>query len=417
MPNRRRVLAGLATTAATAVVSRQGWAAASIKIDDVSALLVIDVQNCFLPGGSLAVKDGEQVIPVINRIAKGFANVVMTQDWHTPGHISFASVHAGKKPFETVDLAYGKQVLWPDHCVQGTDGAALSKDLSVPQAALVIRKGFHKDVDSYSAFTEADGKTTTGLAAYLKARQIERLFVAGLATDFCVAWTALDARKAGFETYVVEDACRGIDTQGSLAKAWADMDKAGVKRIQVRRYRALALFVGAGFRSALGHRNQSRPQHAIADHVAGLHHLDHRTGGHRGVGHLVHRLLKIRIEFLARGIEFLHPVFLQRVEQRPLGQLDAFDQRLQTWVGRFLGLGRNRIERALQIVGDIENVARKTGNAVGAGVRHLAGGALAQVFHFGQRPQHLVARFRGLLGQRLDRALLGIVGHDIGLGY
>jgi nicotinamidase/pyrazinamidase len=232
MPDRRRILAGLATTAAMAVVSRQAEAASSIKIDDAAALLVIDVQNCFLPGGSLAVKDGEQVVPVINRIAKGFANVVMTQDWHTPGHISFASVHAGKKPFETIDLAYGKQVLWPDHCVQGTDGAALSKDLSIPQAGLVIRKGFHKDVDSYSAFTEADGKTTTGLAAYLKARQIERLFVAGLATDFCVVWTALDARKAGFETYVVEDACRGIDTQGSLAKAWADMANAGVKRIQ-----------------------------------------------------------------------------------------------------------------------------------------------------------------------------------------
>ncbi len=232
MPDRRRILAGLATTAIAAVISRQAWAATSIKVDEASALLVIDVQNCFLPGGSLAVKDGEQVIPVINRIAKGFANVVMTQDWHTPGHISFASVHAGKKPFETIDLAYGKQVLWPDHCVQGTDGASLSKDLSIPQAALVIRKGFHKDVDSYSAFTEADGKTTTGLAAYLKARQIERLFVAGLATDFCVAWTALDARKAGFETYVVEDACRGIDTQGSLAKAWADMANAGVKRIQ-----------------------------------------------------------------------------------------------------------------------------------------------------------------------------------------
>ena len=232
MPDRRRILAGLATTAIVAVVSTRAWAEASIKIDDASALLVIDVQNCFLPGGSLAVKDGEQVVPVINRIAKGFANVVMTQDWHTPGHISFASVHAGKKPFETIDLAYGKQVLWPDHCVQGTDGASLSKDLSIPQAALVVRKGFHKDVDSYSAFTEADGKTTTGLAAYLKARQIERLFVAGLATDFCVAWTALDARKAGFETYVVVDACRGIDTQGSLAKAWADMANAGVKRIQ-----------------------------------------------------------------------------------------------------------------------------------------------------------------------------------------
>jgi nicotinamidase/pyrazinamidase len=231
MLDRRQVVAGLGTLALAALVPKHLWAAA-IKPDDSSALLVIDVQNCFLPGGSLAVKDGEQVVPVINRIARSFANVVMTQDWHTPGHISFASTHSGKKPFETVDLAYGKQVLWPDHCVQGTDGASLSKDLAIPQAELIIRKGFHKDVDSYSAFTEADGKTTTGLAAYLKARNVERVFVAGLATDFCVAWTALDARKAGFETYVVEDACRGIDTQGSLAKAWADMAKAGVKRIQ-----------------------------------------------------------------------------------------------------------------------------------------------------------------------------------------
>jgi nicotinamidase/pyrazinamidase len=217
---------------AIASVPKALSAATPIKIDDASALLVIDVQNGFLPGGSLAVKDGDQVIPVINRIAKGFAEVVMTQDWHTAGHISFASSHPGKKPFEVIDLPYGKQVLWPDHCVQGTDSAALSKDLSIPQAELVVRKGHHKDVDSYSAFTEADGKTTTGLAAYLKKRQLQRLFVAGLATDFCVAWTALDARKAGFEVYVVEDACRGIDTQGSLAKAWAEMTKAGVNRIQ-----------------------------------------------------------------------------------------------------------------------------------------------------------------------------------------
>lgn len=146
--------------------------------------------------------------------------------------MSLSRPATGRKPFETIDLNYGKQVLWPDHCVQGTDGAALSKDLSIPQAALILRKGFHKDVDSYSAFTEADGKTSTGLAKYLEARGLGRVFVAGLATDFCVAWSALDARKAGFETYVVEDACRGIDTQGSLAKAWADMDKAGVKRIQ-----------------------------------------------------------------------------------------------------------------------------------------------------------------------------------------
>lgn len=232
MFDRRRLLAGLGLSAFATSMSGKLGAATPIKPDDRSVLLVIDVQNCFLPGGSLAVKDGEQVIAVINKIAKGFTNVVMTQDWHTPGHVSFASSHSGKKPFDTIDLAYGKQVLWPDHCVQGTDGAALSKDLSIPQTELVIRKGFHKDVDSYSAFTEADGKTTTGLAAYLKARGIKRVFVAGLATDFCVCWSALDARKAGFETYVVEDGCRGIDTQGSLAKAWADMAKAGVKRIQ-----------------------------------------------------------------------------------------------------------------------------------------------------------------------------------------
>jgi nicotinamidase/pyrazinamidase len=232
MIDRRQTLAALGSVALTAVASGPVWAAPPIKIDDTSALLVIDVQNCFLPGGSLAVKDGDQVVPVINKLAKGFTNVVMTQDWHTVGHVSFASSHNGKKPFETVDLPYGKQVLWPDHCVQGTDGASLSKDLSIPQAELVIRKGYHKDVDSYSAFTEADGKTTTGLAAYLKARKLQRLFIAGLATDFCVAWTATDARKAGFEAYVIEDACRGIDTQGSLAKAWADMAKAGVKRIQ-----------------------------------------------------------------------------------------------------------------------------------------------------------------------------------------
>ena len=229
--DRRGILAGLGATALMSALPARGWAAASIKPDETSALLVIDVQNCFLPGGSLAVKDGEQVVPIINRIAKAFSNVVLTQDWHTPAHVSFASSHAGKKPFELVDLAYGKQVLWPDHCVQGTEGAALSKDLAIPQAELIIRKGFHNAVDSYSAFTEADGKTTTGLAAYLQARGITRVFVAGLATDFCVAWTALAARKAGLETYVVEDACRGIDLGGSLARAWADMAAAGVERV------------------------------------------------------------------------------------------------------------------------------------------------------------------------------------------
>src|SRR5271157_3418581 len=145
MLHRRQILAGLGTMAITAVASRPLWAAASIKIDDASALLVIDVQNCFLPGGSLAVKDGDQVIPVINRIAKSFENVVMTQDWHTPHHISFASTHEGKKPFETIKLAYGNQVLWPDHCVQGTEGAQIAKDIDIPHAQLIIRKGFHNE--------------------------------------------------------------------------------------------------------------------------------------------------------------------------------------------------------------------------------------------------------------------------------
>jgi nicotinamidase/pyrazinamidase len=231
MLSRRLVLTGFGATSIAALMPGV-LMAAPIKPDDASALIVIDVQNCFLSGGSLAVKDGEQVVPIINRLAKGFANVVLTQDWHTPGHVSFATTHSGKKPFETVNLPYGKQVLWPDHCVQGTESASLSKDLAVPHAGLVIRKGFNRNVDSYSAFTEADGKTTTGLAAYLKARKVKRVFLAGLATDYCVAWSALDARKAGFETYVIEDACRGIDLQGSLAKAWADMTKAGVKRIQ-----------------------------------------------------------------------------------------------------------------------------------------------------------------------------------------
>ena len=216
---------------ATALTARGSVAAGKVTADRSSVLLVIDVQNCFLPGGSLAVKDGDRVVPVINALAKKFTHVIMTQDWHTPGHVSFASSHSGKKPFETTDVAYGKQVLWPDHCVQGTDGAGLSKDLSIPQAGLVLRKGFNKDTDSYSAFNEADGRAT-GLASYLKARKLQRVFLAGLATDFCVAWSALDARKAGFDTYVIEDACRGIDTGGSLAKAWADMGKAGVKRIQ-----------------------------------------------------------------------------------------------------------------------------------------------------------------------------------------
>ena len=205
--------------------------AAGIKPLDTDVFLVIDMQNCFIPGGSLAVKEGDVIVPLINKIAKSFKHVVLTQDWHTPDHVSFASQHAGKKPFEAIKLAYGTQVLWPDHCVQGTEGAALSKDLAIPQAELIIRKGYRKDVDSYSAFLEADKKTTTGLGGYLKQRGFKRVFLAGLATDFCVAWSAIDARKQGFEAYVIDDACRGIDANGSLAAAWKDMGKAGVKKI------------------------------------------------------------------------------------------------------------------------------------------------------------------------------------------
>lgn len=206
--------------------------AGKIKPDAACALIVVDVQNSFLPGGSLAVKDGDQVIPVVNRIAKGFENVVITQDWHTPRHISFASTHPGRRPFETIELPYGPQVLWPDHSVQGTAGAELPRSLELPTAALIVRKGYHADIDSYSAFLEADKQTATGLAGYLKERGITTLFLAGLATDFCVAWSAIDARNAGFTVHVVEDACRAIDSGGSLAKAWADMTAAGVERIQ-----------------------------------------------------------------------------------------------------------------------------------------------------------------------------------------
>ena len=195
-------------------------------------LIVIDVQNCFVPGGTLPVKEGDQVVPLINRLAAGFQHVILTQDWHTPGHASFASTHAGKKPFETVALAYGTQVLWPDHCVQGSTDAELVKELKIPHAELIIRKGYRKQIDSYSAFFEADGKTTTGLGGYLRDRGLRQVFLVGLATDFCVGWSALDARKLGLPTYVIEDACRGIDVDGSLAKAWEKMTKAGVKRIQ-----------------------------------------------------------------------------------------------------------------------------------------------------------------------------------------
>lgn len=196
-------------------------------------LLVVDVQNDFLPGGRLAVPDGDAVVPAINALAKKFEDVVLTQDWHPAGHASFASSHPGKKPFERIPLAYGEQVLWPDHCVQGTRGAEFAPGLAVPHAALVIRKGFHPGIDSYSGFVEADGTTPTGLKGYLRERGFGRVFLAGLATDYCVAFSALDARAAGFETIVIEDACRGIDLDGSLAAAWERMEAAGVRRVRI----------------------------------------------------------------------------------------------------------------------------------------------------------------------------------------
>src|SRR5689334_12426048 len=234
LPRRSLLQAGaaLGLTGGLGLLSHSAFAQAKVRPDAKSALIVVDVQNCFIDGGTLPVKGGADVVPVINKLAGAFENIVVTQDWHTAGHASFASTHSGKKPFETTKLSYGTQVLWPDHCVQGTDDAALGKDLKVPTAQLVIRKGFHKDMDSYSAFEEADHKTATGLAGYLKARGIKTVFVTGLATDFCVAWTAMDARKAGFEVYVIEDATRAIDLNGSLAAAWKQMAAKGVKRIQ-----------------------------------------------------------------------------------------------------------------------------------------------------------------------------------------
>jgi len=231
--NRRRFAQALGGALALGVMGAapRPASAAGIKPGDTDLFLVIDMQNCFIPGGSLAVKEGDAIVPLINKIARSFKHVVLTQDWHTADHISFASQHAGKKPFEAIKVAYGTQVLWPDHCVQGTEGAALAKDLSIPQAELILRKGYRKDVDSYSAFLEADKKTSTGLSGYLKQRGFKRVFLAGLATDFCVAWSAVDARKQGFEAFVIDDACRGIDANGSLAAAWKDMTRAGVKKI------------------------------------------------------------------------------------------------------------------------------------------------------------------------------------------
>jgi nicotinamidase/pyrazinamidase len=206
----------------------------------MNALLVIDVQNDFCPGGALAVPDGDAVVPVINQLTDRFGHVLQTQDWHPEGHQSFASSHPNHNPYDTITVDYGEQVLWPDHCVQGTDGAAFHPDLNTTPTELVVRKGFRPEIDSYSAFYENDGTTPTGLAGYLRERSIDTLYLCGLATDFCVKWSALDGRKEGFDVFVVEEATRGIDQDGSLDAAWKEMNEAGVQVISAEAAHDLA---------------------------------------------------------------------------------------------------------------------------------------------------------------------------------
>ena len=195
---------------------------------DREVLVIVDVQNDFCPGGALAVPDSDAIVPAVNWLAAQFSHIILTQDWHPPGHASFASSHPGKQPLEIIQAAYGQQILWPDHCVQGTQGAAFHAGLAVARAELVLRKGFRSGIDSYSAFRENDRRTLTGLAAYLRERGIERLTLCGLATDFCVLFSALDAREAGFEVELAANACRGIDHDGSLVRAMRAMSEAGV---------------------------------------------------------------------------------------------------------------------------------------------------------------------------------------------
>jgi nicotinamidase/pyrazinamidase len=202
-----------------------------IAILDRDVLIVVDIQNDFCPGGALSVPHGDEVIPLINRLAKCFPNVVLTQDWHPPDHLSFASAHPGKKPYDTIIVDYGPQILWPDHCVRTTSGADFHKDLDIPHAALVLRKGIDRKIDSYSTFYENDRKTPTGLVGYLRDRGFKRVFLAGLALDFCVRYSAEDAIREGFEVVVVEDACRDIDVNGSVAATRESLSKLGVVRI------------------------------------------------------------------------------------------------------------------------------------------------------------------------------------------
>lgn len=199
-----------------------------MPISSRAALLVIDVQNDFIPGGQLPVPEGDLIVPLINRLGRQFKQVIIAQDWHPPGHASFASSHPGRKPYDVIQLPYGEQTLWPEHCVHATPGAEFHPELDLPHVQLIIRKGCNPDIDSYSAFLEADRTTTTGLAGYLKERGIDTVYMVGLALDFCVMFSALDARAAGFNAFVVMDACRAIDLDGSLAAAIERMQVAGV---------------------------------------------------------------------------------------------------------------------------------------------------------------------------------------------
>ncbi len=200
-----------------------------IEPSDSDVLMLIDVQRDFCAGGALAVPDGDDIVPLVNRLARKFENVILTQDWHPADHQSFASRHPGKKPFDEIGMPYGAQTLWPDHCRQGTPGAEFHADLDVSAAQLVVRKGFRREIDSYSAFFENDHTTPTGLSGYLRTRRLTRVFVAGLATDFCVRYSAVDARKEGFDVVLIEDACRGLDQGGSLNDAMIAMKEAGVR--------------------------------------------------------------------------------------------------------------------------------------------------------------------------------------------
>jgi len=199
-----------------------------MKIHSSDVLIVVDVQNDFCPGGALAVADGDAVLAPIHRVAGRFEHIVLTQDWHTRDHHSFATAHAGKKPFEQIEMGYGVQTLWPEHCVQGTSGASFHPDLGLASAELILRKGFRREVDSYSAFFENDRTTATGLSGYLRERGLTRVFLAGLAYDYCVGYSALDARRLGFEAVVLKDACRAIDLNGSVAAMEREFARTGV---------------------------------------------------------------------------------------------------------------------------------------------------------------------------------------------